>query len=403
VWTKQARLTALDGGEAEFFGYSLALDGDTLAVGSLLARDGGDRRPGAAYVFRRTGTSWRLEARISPAALSAGAQFGNSISLTGDRLAVGAHFDDRNPNDVASGSAWVFSRTGSTWKKEAFLTGDAGVSQFGEMVSLGGDTLAVGAFPDRAYVFRRGGGAWTPEARLTRGDDPAAYAFFGFSAAVGPPAGDLSVILGDRKAPEVKPTIGAYLFARNGDGAWSRLGLLNDHLQPYGPDVVIEGDTIVLGSPQTGDSGEVDVYTPLVDLAVRLLVPAPSIAVEHAFAYRARVFNRGILAAGKTVLKLDLPPGVTLVAARPERGSCGTGNPVVCELGTLAPGESVLVTVEAIAGEPGAKTATATVSASRPDANPADNSASATVTFIVTAAGSGACGNHARSCGEGGP
>jgi hypothetical protein len=264
VWTRQARLTAPDGGMQDFFGTSIALTGDTLAAGAPLARGTGDRRPGAVYVFRRAGTAWTQEARISPLALSSDAYFGGSVSLSGSLLAVGAQRDG-GVNEVPAGTAWVFARKGSAWVREARLTGDPSPAQIGLTVYIAGDTLAVGGLSDKAYIFhRRPSGTWFLEAALTRGDDPGAYGNFGFFAGVSQgPEGPLAVVVGNRKTPEGKPTFGAYLFQRESDRTWTRLGLLNDHLQPYGFDIAMAGDTIVLGSPQTGASGEVDIYTPL--------------------------------------------------------------------------------------------------------------------------------------------
>jgi hypothetical protein len=263
VWARRPRLTAPDGGMQDFFGTSVALTGDTLAVGAPLARGTGDRRPGAVYIFRRAGTAWPQEARISPLSLSTDAYFGGAVSLSGSLLAVGAQRDSGG-SGVPAGTAWVFAHKGSAWVREARLTGDPSPAQIGLTVYIAGNTLAVGGLPDKAYIFhRRPSGIWFLEAALTRGDDPGAYGNFGFFAGVSQGReGALAVVVGNRKTPEGKPTLGAYLFQRESDRTWIRLGLLNDHLQPYGFDIAMEGDTIVLGSPQTGASGEVDVYTP---------------------------------------------------------------------------------------------------------------------------------------------
>jgi hypothetical protein len=257
VWARQARVTASDRGAQEFFGYSAAVSGDTIAVGAIVANDGTDRLTGAVYVFRWNGRAWKPEARLCPKDLFTDAQFGTSVSLAGDRLAVGAPRDGDAAGRVPPGSVRVFVRHERAWRQEARLAGDPDSETFGQTVSLAGDTLAAGAFTDRAFVFKRRLGAWTPEARLTRGEDPAAYGFFGPVVATN---GNLAVVWGDRRTPETGPTTGAYLFRSNGHGAWNLRGLLNGELRPYGPAIAMEGDTIVLGSPRSGDSGEVDVY-----------------------------------------------------------------------------------------------------------------------------------------------
>jgi hypothetical protein len=262
VWTRQARLVSSDQIFEELFGYSVAVSGDTIAVGAIVARDAQGGIPGAVYVFRRSGGRWAQTARLQPRALHSGAHFGIWVSLSGDRLAVGAHFDATDPGGATSGSAWVFARQGEAWVQEARLIGEPGVTQYGETVSLSGDDLGVGAFPDRAYVYHRSGGAWVLQARLTVGDDPQAGIFFGFAIAVG---GNLAVVEGVRRpaAPGVPEALGAYLFRRRPDGVWVRRGLLDPALRQYGLALDIEGNVIALGSARTPDSGEVHVYRPI--------------------------------------------------------------------------------------------------------------------------------------------
>ncbi len=92
-------------GSSDEFGYSVALSGDTLAVGAYLedsAATGidGDQsdnaafESGAVYVFRRSGTSWAQEAYLKASNTGSGDYFGVSVALSGDTLAVGAYFED---------------------------------------------------------------------------------------------------------------------------------------------------------------------------------------------------------------------------------------------------------------------------------------------------------------------
>ena len=92
----------------------------------------------------------------------AGDQFGGSVSLSGDTLVVGAYYDDDNGS--AGGSAYVYTRTGSTWSLDQKLTAFDGAAfdEFGCAVSLSGDTLVVGANGDddngpmagSAYIYK---------------------------------------------------------------------------------------------------------------------------------------------------------------------------------------------------------------------------------------------------------
>ncbi|TGG82944.1 MAG: hypothetical protein ERJ69_04170, partial [Aphanocapsa feldmannii 288cV] len=52
-----ARLTASDRGDGDFFAYSVAVDGDVVAVGAERDDDAGSNA-GAAYVFIKPGGGW---------------------------------------------------------------------------------------------------------------------------------------------------------------------------------------------------------------------------------------------------------------------------------------------------------------------------------------------------------
>jgi hypothetical protein len=85
--------------------------------------------------------------------------------LVGNSALAGAQSDDNNINGVDSGSAYVFTRSGTTWSQYAKLTaadGSAG-DQFGARVAMSGNTAIIGARPvddnvkgvesGAAYVF----------------------------------------------------------------------------------------------------------------------------------------------------------------------------------------------------------------------------------------------------------
>jgi hypothetical protein len=175
--TDIVRLVASDADSNERFGHAVGLDGDTMVVGAHLD-DVSGAGSGAAYIFVRSGGGWVEQAKLVPADLAAGDEFGRSVALSGDTVLVGSRFDD--DAGMSSGSAYVFVRSGSTWTQQAKLTAsDAAASAyFGVDVAIDGDTAAVGAFFDTtalpqtgsAYVFMRSGGTWTETAKLVAPD-----------------------------------------------------------------------------------------------------------------------------------------------------------------------------------------------------------------------------------------
>jgi hypothetical protein len=168
VWSQQAYLKAsnTDGGDG--LGRSVAVSGDTIVVGasgedSNSTGVNGDEtdnsagNSGAAYVFIRSGGTWSQQAYLKASNTGADDRFGNSVSVSGDKLVVGAHFEDSNTTGingdgtnnsaVSSGAAFVFTRSGSNWSQQAYLKAsntDAN-DLFGFSVAISGDTVIVGS------------------------------------------------------------------------------------------------------------------------------------------------------------------------------------------------------------------------------------------------------------------
>ncbi len=166
IWTQQSYLKASNTEHGDGFGYAVALDGDTLAVGAryedggIAGVDGDDADnsmadAGAVYVFVRDGASWVQQAYVKPSNPGEGDHFGSSIALEGDTLVVGARFEDSSATDpqapdesvVDSGAVYVFKRSGTVWAQEARLkaSNPKALDKFGTGLAIRGDLLAVGA------------------------------------------------------------------------------------------------------------------------------------------------------------------------------------------------------------------------------------------------------------------
>jgi hypothetical protein len=147
-WTKQAKLLALDGAEWDLFGFCVSLDGDTALIGSYNDNDSGNYS-GSAYVFTRNGTTWTQQAKILASDGAEEDNFGFYVSLSGDTALIGAPYDDDNEAD--SGSAYVFTRSsGSIWTEQQKLLASDGAAQdfFAGCLSLDGDTALIAAHSD---------------------------------------------------------------------------------------------------------------------------------------------------------------------------------------------------------------------------------------------------------------
>jgi hypothetical protein len=255
----QAAMTAPIPTAQDYFGYSVALDGDTAVIGV----PGSAALTGAAYVFVRVGGIWTVQQVLTASDGAPGDQFGCAVALDGDTALVGADHHDLSGGSF-SGAAYVFTRTGSTWSQQAELApSDHGLGndRFGRAVALYADTAFVGA-PMRdapgcfnsgaAYAFRRSGTSWSQEAKIALPDpNTLTEDRFGCSLDVD---GNSVVIGTDYRQIAGKGNTGAaYVYVRSGS-SWTRQGTLlapdaqNQAL--FGSAVALDGDRALVGAPR---------------------------------------------------------------------------------------------------------------------------------------------------------
>ncbi|MFN0277176.1 MAG: choice-of-anchor V domain-containing protein [Pyrinomonadaceae bacterium] len=257
TWSEQAHPTASDGAASDSFGVSVAISGDTAVVGAFLDDNAGGTDAGSAYIFVRSGTVWTLQQKLTASDGVAGDRFGVSVAISGDTVVVGADAPT-SAGGTGAGSAYVFTRSGTVWTQQQKLTAsDGGTNdEFGDSVSISGDTVVVGApFDDTAsgtnagsaYVYTRSGTVWTEQQKLTA-SDAAADDLFGLSVAL---SGD-TVVAGVYADDDVGFNSGsAWVFTRSGT-VWSEQqkltasdGAIGDD---FGISVAISGETVVVGS-----------------------------------------------------------------------------------------------------------------------------------------------------------
>ncbi len=250
AWSQQAYLKASNTGAADYFGFSVDVQGDTVVVGATqedsnaTGVDGNQFNnsfpsSGAAYVFARDGTNWAQQAYLKASNTDAGDQFGNSTAVSGNLLVVGAYQEDSHATGVngnqgnhidggQSGAAYVFMRNGAAWTQQAYLkasnTGEE--DQFGVSVAASIDTVVVGA----------------------RYED---------SSATG--------VNGDLSSNSAADSGAAYVFVRDPSGFWNQRAYLKaSNTGPgdqFGHWVAVSGDTVVVGarfedSHATGVNGD---------------------------------------------------------------------------------------------------------------------------------------------------
>ncbi len=298
---QQAYVKASNTGAYDQFGYSVAVSGETMVVGApyessdATSVNGNQTNDyvgssGAAYVFVRSGTTWKQQAYLKASNAEANDRFGWSVAVSGDTVVVGAIAEAGSataingiPNNSApaSGAAYVFARTGTNWTQQAYLkASNAGSGdRFGWAVAVSGDTVVVGAdseassaigvngsqtnnnaaYAGAAYVFVRSGTNWIQQAYL-KASNTGEFDSFGSSVAV---SGDTVVVgafmedsgatgvNGNQNDNSLTDSGAAYVFVRNGMN-WTQQAYLkaanagrNDY---FGYSVGVAGDTTIVGA-----------------------------------------------------------------------------------------------------------------------------------------------------------
>ncbi|MFK7818650.1 MAG: peptidoglycan DD-metalloendopeptidase family protein [Planctomycetaceae bacterium] len=274
--SEQSKIWSVDSGHTDEFGHAVATDGDLMVVGTpkvdVLASDSG-----AVFVYERTvDGNWSKIARVLAPDGERGDSFGYSVAIDGDTLVVGARLDDDAGKNA--GAVYIFNRNLGGANNFGFVTkltdtnGEA-KDQFGHAVDIDGSTILVGARLDddagrnagTAIVFDNVAGTWTQTAELApatlaKGDQ------YGFDVAID---GDMFLV-GARKSNELKTDAGsAYLFDRNLGGT-DNFGIASHFIAAdarkfdwFGSSVDIHGDTVAIGRPiRDGKqrTGEVHVF-----------------------------------------------------------------------------------------------------------------------------------------------
>ncbi len=262
-----AKLAAGDAAAGDEFGYSVAIDGNTVVVGAYGDDDAGSGS-GSAYVFRTTdgGATYDEVAKLTASDAAAIDLFGRSVPIAGGTIVVGAHYEKGG-----FGAVYVFRTTdgGATYVEVAKLTAAdyAHRDNFGSSVAIDGGVIVIGAShyekggSGAVYVFRttNGGATYGQVAKLTA-SDAATYDFFGWSVAID----GATVVVGAYNDGNTGVSYGgsgsAYVFlTTNGGATYDQVAKLtaadaaaNDY---FGGSVAIDGGTVVVGAYRDDDTG----------------------------------------------------------------------------------------------------------------------------------------------------
>lgn len=282
TWALAANLT----GKPDTFGQSVAVHGSRIAVGSAhndyCAETNAVSEAGAVFIYERRDAGWYLDGCVSAPTPESLDWFGWEVALWGDTLAIGAPLSDAAARD--GGQVHVFDRTSRGWTHVAQLTSpapDVG-DWFGLRIDLRERTLAIGAeYEDSAatgvdgdpasnalensgatYVFERNPqGLWLQQAYI-KASNPGAGDRFGADLAleqsclvVGAPgeASNATGLDADETDDSAAFSGAAYLFVRDASGVWSQQHYLKSpggwSESWFAKTVDVDGDTLLVGAP----------------------------------------------------------------------------------------------------------------------------------------------------------
>lgn len=234
ILTEFAKITASDGIEGDGFGFSLAADGDFLVVGApgYFTQAGS---VGAVYVYRRSGPNW---IQVDLLFAEEGVQydfFGSSVAIEGDLILIGAPFQIPATIGGGYGSAYLFRRhdfgtpndlSDDRWFQDAKFTSPDEIrfgDSFGRSVSISNSVLLIGRpgwdfSSGSAYLYRELNGVWRYWSALDPSDSIEDDAF-GSAVSL---SGSVALVGAWRRNDAGIHSGAAYVF-RESQGVWSEV------------------------------------------------------------------------------------------------------------------------------------------------------------------------------------
>lgn len=267
------KLTPINRTLGGYFGHRVDISEDYAIIGEYF-RTGQDT--GFAYIFRRIGGSWVQVQRLKPTDGHAGDWFGFSVAINGDYAVVGSPHHSYDENGLnyryESGCTYIFKNTGGNWtqiQKIASYT-PGSTHHFGWSIDMCDSTLLVGAPHDKynadgtdsttyagaAYFYKQtSNGLFMLSAKVIA-PDRSVLDLFGWDvglsencAIIGSPYDDVQLLNGgtiiDRGS--------VYLYNKTANGNWiltqNHFPANGQYQDKYGSHVAISGNTALVGVP----------------------------------------------------------------------------------------------------------------------------------------------------------
>ncbi len=241
--TQLAKLSASDGSSDDYFGKSVAINGNYIVVGAYIDYTTSSYE-GSAYVFKINSDDTISQiAKLKANDAAYNDQFGWSVAISGDYIAVGAPYDD--PDYSNEGSTYIFKRySDNNVTQIAKLSPDELYynDYFGYSLSMSNNYLTVGSYGNNAaYVYKIVDDTNITMLKKLTGS----YGYFGYDVAMD----NDYIVVGDHYYDR------AYVFTMQSDDNISQIAYLTTTgPSTFGYSVDIKGDTIAIGDYNYGAS-----------------------------------------------------------------------------------------------------------------------------------------------------
>jgi hypothetical protein len=276
-----------------YFGYAVAAFNDIVIIGAPGNYQDGIKS-GSAYVYHWTGSSYD-EYKLTPSNGEPGGCFGASVAISGEIIVVGA--SETSNNGENTGSVYIYSQNDNNFDEYIIEASDGNVSDyFGYSVAISDNTIVVGApgsdETGGVYIYEWNDGSSYNEYKITA-PDLEVEDCFGYSLAIS----DDTIVVG---SPNTDQTGAIYIYKWNETNCDCYKLLASDgtDYDLFGSSVAISGNTIVVGAHNDDamgtSSGSVYVYHWNGSGYDEYKLTAPDGAVDDFFGFCVAISNNVI-------------------------------------------------------------------------------------------------------------
>ena len=255
------------------FGYAVAISGTNAVVGAPESA----LQPGVGYVYSKFGTNWIFQQKLVPVQATTNSLAGISVSIDGDRLALGAPGFNTNLSNADPGVVYIYQQTNGVWGQQAQLFAPDGqrADKFGVSIALSGLSIVIGSSfhndlgetnNGSIYVFDLTDAGWQLSTKILP-NDLTNSSFFGQRVAM---SGNTLIACASSSLVTVGNFLltspgAAYVYTRTNVTPFFAPWSLQQKLLPndftdgggFGYSVALDGDTALIGAPFTTEGGAV--------------------------------------------------------------------------------------------------------------------------------------------------